>query len=235
MRIGKTQHTISYRCLVVADGPYSKVAGVLGLPKLDTIVTRQYTVALTQYMTDSHVWLSKRYRGGYAWLFPKRGKANLGLGLSRSELSQLKPLLDRHHRNLARDGVVASSILSMTGGPIPVGGLRTQLVMQDILFIGDAGGFTHPITGAGIAAAAISADCAAHAVYDYLQCGSRSALDDYEQEMRDMFEAVLAKAVVKRRRLLAALEKNTVLSDCDFRAAWIAYPEYAREMKEFYG
>ena len=61
-------------------GPTARVAR--GLPALPLIHTRQYTVPLTQPYADTDIWLSDEFPGGYAWLFPKGGVANLGLGVA---------------------------------------------------------------------------------------------------------------------------------------------------------
>ncbi|MGA8049284.1 MAG: geranylgeranyl reductase family protein, partial [Burkholderiales bacterium] len=144
---------IGYRVLVAADGPLSSVAACLGLPRLPVVTTRQYTVPLARAQGDTDIWLSARYPGGYAWLFPKGSVANLGLGLDPALEDDMKGPLDELHASLAREGRVGAEVLLRTGGPIPVGGLRERIIEGNAVFVGDAAGLTHPITGAGIAPA----------------------------------------------------------------------------------
>lgn len=209
----------SYRVLIAADGPDSTVARLMGLPKLATIHARQYTVPLLRAEKDTSVWLSPDFPGGYAWLFPKGRQANLGLGLDKGLdkrfAANLKMPLDRLHRQLASEGRVGDKVIRRTGGLIPVSGLRPALLAGDVLFAGDAGGFTHPVTGAGIQAAVVSGLRAGEAVAAWLN-GGEHALDFYEEDMRDHFELALSRGARQRAWLgRGALKKG-----------WVAFPEY---------
>ena len=223
-----TQH-IRYRLLVAADGPQSTVAARLGLPRLATVNTRQYTVPLTAPYAATDIWLSQDYPGGYAWLFPKEHCANLGLGMDPRFAADMKSPLDALHRQLVAEHRVGSEIMFRTGGAIPVGGLRRRLAHDNILFAGDAAGLTHPITGAGIAAAVVSGERAAQAAQALLQQGDEHALADYEQDLREQFAESIARAVQRRRELERAWHTPAARSDAVHRRGWIAFPEYFTE------
>lgn len=216
---------IGYRLLVAADGPYSTVAAALGLPALEAVQTRQYTVPLKQPFADTDIWLSDAYPGGYAWLFPKGKVANLGVGMDKQLAGDLKAPLDSLHRQLVEEGLVGREILTRTGGAIPVSGLRDRLVVGNVLFTGDAAGLTHPITGAGIAAAVVSGQRAGEAAAAWLG-GDQGALDEFEQDVRDQFGTTLARAVARRQWLKSLW--GTPQAKCDEmqRQGWIAFPEY---------
>ena len=209
-----------YKLLVAADGPYSGVAKQLGLPRQPVVHARQYNVPLRQPSNQTRVWLSKDYPGGYAWLFPKGDVANLGAGMDKSRAPDLKIPLDQLHQKLATEGLVGREILARTGGAIPVGGLRSQLVVGHVMLVGDAGGFTHPITGAGIDAAVVSGERAGQAAAAWLN-GRKNALQEFEDEMRDQFEASLQRAVQRR-----AMSDSATYSDAALRVGWVAFPEY---------
>jgi geranylgeranyl reductase family protein len=214
-----------YRVLIAADGPHSRTAAALGLPRLETVCTRQYTVPLQNAHADTDIWLSPECPGGYAWLFPKGATANLGLGLDVRLEADMKSPLDRLHAELVASGRVGREILTRTGGPIPVGGLRPHLVERDGVFAGDAAGLTHPITGAGIAAAVISGERAGAAARAW-SSGDANAWRDYEQDIRDQFEASLARAVRRRRWLARFWSTAAARSDRFHRRGWIAFREY---------
>ena len=220
------QREIGYRLLIAADGPNSTVAAQLGLAYLETVFTRQYTVPLLQPYADTDVWLSDDYPGGYAWLFPKGECANLGVGADKNYTHDLKRPLDALHARLVVQGVVGKNILLLTGGLIPVGGLREHLVIGNVLFVGDAAGLTHPITGAGIAAAILSGECAGQAAVQFLQAKHSDALNEYEAEMRDQFEPSLMRAAARRQRLNQQWHTDAAQEDTMHRQAWIAFPEY---------
>lgn len=217
---------IRYRLLVAADGPHSPVAGLIGLPMIETVNTRQYTVPLIKPYADTVIWLSQRYPGGYAWLFPKGEHANLGLGADPRCAADLKTPLDALHRQLVKEGRVGPGILYRTGGAIPVGGLRERLSVGNIVFVGDAAGLTHPITGAGIAAAVVSGERAAQAAHALLVGGDQDALADYEEDMRDQFGHTIARALERRRQLARAWREGAAAADAVQRRGWIAFREY---------
>ena len=225
---------IHYRVLVAADGPLSRVGAALGLTGLETVDTRQYTVPLQRRYTHTDVFLSADYPGGYGWLFPKGNVANLGLGMDTRLAPDLKTPLDALHEQLAGHGLVGMDILGRTGGPIPVGGLRERLAVGNVLFAGDAAGLTHPITGAGIAAAVISGEAAGLHAARFL-AGEAGALADYEEDIRDQFETTLGRAVARRRAMTRLWARPEARADAMHRRGWIAFPEYFDQAPELAG
>lgn len=217
---------VRYRLLIAADGPHSMIAGAMGLPRLATVNTRQYTVPLVSPYNVTDIWLSEDYPGGYAWLFPKGAEANIGLGMDPRFSDDMKTPLDALHRQLVDEGRVGSEILFRTGGAIPVGGMREQLVVGKVLFTGDAAGLTHPITGAGIAAAVVSGERAGEAAHVLLHESNQNALADYEEDIRDQYTESLARAVERRRELERAWNTPAAKRDAVHRRGWIAFDDY---------
>lgn len=211
---------VAFRLLIAADGPRSTVARLMGLAPLPVIATRQYTVPLGGAGEDTDIWLGDAYRGGYAWLFPRGRVANLGVGMAAGA-PELKAALDTLHDTLVRKGRVARQVLRATGGPVPVGGLRPELVAGRVLFAGDAAGLAHPVSGAGIAAAVASGRLSGAAAAGWLG-GRPGALAGYAEEIRDVFGPGLARALARRAALWSAPARN----DADFRRGWVAFDEY---------
>lgn len=220
---------VRYRLLIAADGPHSAVAEHIGLPRLATVNTRQYTVALTAPYAATDIWLSGDYPGGYAWLFPKGSYANLGLGMDPRFSVDMKSPLDALHRQLVNEGRVGSGVLFRTGGAIPVGGMREPLVAGNIVFVGDAAGLTHPITGAGIAAAVVSGERAGEAAQALLRADDEDALEDYEEDLCDQFSESIARAVERRHELERVWNTPRAGNDGVHRRGWIAFPDYFSE------
>ena len=217
---------IEYKLLVAADGPHSMIAESLGLPEMEVVTTRQYTVPLKRPYVDTDIWLSADYPGGYAWLFPKGEWANLGLGLDKRHAADMKIPLDALHHQLIEQGLVGEEITYRTGGAIPVGGLREHLVVGNTMFIGDAAGLTHPITGAGIAAAVISGERAGQAAVALLRDQDQDALADFEEDVRDQFEVAVSRAVERRHWLDQYWKTEAAQTDSLHRKSWIAFPDY---------
>lgn len=214
-----------YQVLIAADGPHSTVARCVGLPPLTVVETRQYSLPLRRPHTDTDIFLSDAYPGGYAWVFPKGAVANVGVGADRRLIADLKAPLEALRTTLADDGLVGRDILSRTGGAIPVGGMRTPLVYENILFAGDAAGLTHPITGAGIASAVQSGERAARAAREWIG-GNRQALRDFDEDLRDEFADSLARALLRRRWLMARWHTPAALLDATHKRGWVAFPDY---------
>lgn len=222
----------SYRLLVAADGPHSFVASSLGLPRQELVHARQYTVPLAEPGEETEIWLAPDYPGGYAWLFPRGGVANLGLGVDKRYGADPKALLDALHRQLAERGRVGGAILRRTGGAIPVGGLRRNLTAGNVLFVGDAAGLTHPVTGAGIAAAVASGELAGDAAVAWLLGRKESALKDYEDDIREQYGASLERAVARRAWIGRHWRTGGAGDDRVQRGGWVAFPEYFEAMND---
>jgi flavin-dependent dehydrogenase len=107
--------------------------------------------------------------------------------------------------------------------------LRERLVYGTVLFVGDAAGLTHPITGAGIAAAVQSGERAGLAAAEYLESGDPARLADYEEDMRAQYGPTLARACARRRWLAQYWRTAVANDDAVQRRGWIAFKEYFGE------
>ena len=219
------------RALVGADGPRSLVGAAIGQSNRQLVAARQLTVPLLRPSEATDIYLRAAYTGGYGWLFPKGNAANLGVGVDFRHRERLKSLLQDLHADLAAAGrVPAARALATTGGLIPVGGrLRAigRLGAVPVALAGDAAGLTNPVTGAGIESAVQSGALAGSAVA--LWIGGRSAaLEDYESELSDLYDAAHARAVRRRCELLGALARGEAAAAALWRG-WIASSEYWSE------
>jgi len=220
--------TVAPRIVIGADGPHSTVGRAIGSVNEALVETRQIAVPLLRPHEATDIFLSTTIPGGYGWLFPKGAIANLGLGVVPTAKARLKPLLAALHGQLADEGRVGHEILGHTGGAIPVGGLRAvqgRLGSAAVLLAGDAAGLTNPVTGAGINAAVISGRLAGRAAADWLG-GAAAALDDYAEELEELFGPALARALRRRREILEAYEAGPGPDPAALRRGWIAYPDY---------
>lgn len=218
---------IAAAVIVGADGPRSAVGAAVGIENQVLAETRQMTVPLLMSFEETDIFLSHKLPGGYAWLFPKGEVANLGLGGDPRWRSHFKPLLDDLHAQLVAQGRVGSDVLGHTGGAIPSGGMLEPAARRGaahVLLAGDAAGLTNPITGAGIMSAVISGEMAGEAAAALI-AGDADAAASYRDDLTDMFEASLARAVARREALMRLHDVGQPGPD-DLRRAWIAFPEY---------
>jgi digeranylgeranylglycerophospholipid reductase len=210
--------------LVGADGPRSVAGRALGQVNVELVETRQITVPLAHPHEATDIYLSAGIPGGYGWMFPKGDVANLGAGVGPAYKRRLKDIVARLHALAIESGQVGSRVLGLTGGLIPVGGMLKPSAMlghTSVLLAGDAAGLTNPVTGAGIAAA-VHSGCLAGEAAAAWATGDRRAGDAYEEELDDVLQAALDRAVRRRRELAAARSPDRAA----LRRGWIAYPEY---------
>jgi geranylgeranyl reductase family protein len=217
------------RAIVGADGPRSMAGRAIGCANVELVETRQVTVPLAGEHRATDIFLARGIPGGYGWLFPKGTVANLGAGVDRIHRARLKPIVDRLHRTLAAEGRVGREVLALTGGAIPVGGMvgpGGRLGRVPVLLAGDAAGLANAVTGAGIASAVHSGTLAGEAAARFV-AGDDAACAEYEEQLRDLFGAALARATARRRELAASTRDKRSL-----RCGWIAYPEYWKKIEE---
>jgi len=205
--------------IVAADGPASALALAAGAARPTLLHTRQIRVHLRDPLDRAQILLRRDLGGGYGWLFPRAGEANLGLGVEAGSRRTLSTRLRRLIAALRRQGAIEAIVGAPTGGAIPVCGMRDaarRLGGTPILLAGDAAALTHPISGAGIAAALESGRLAGEAAAA-ITAGCARAANDYAEELRDVFGPAHERALARRTRRLAGGA---------LRPTWIGFPEY---------
>jgi digeranylgeranylglycerophospholipid reductase len=211
------------RAIVGADGPHSMVGCAIGYPNRALVMARQIRISLRRPLCAARVFLSTRYPGGYGWLFPRGSQANLGCGVAIGAHQALRTILADMALRLARAGIVACEPIERTGGAIPVGGIvgpSGRLGRAPVLLAGDAAGLTHPVTGAGIAAAVLSGTLAGEAAAETI-CGRGEAVYAYGEELRDLFAAAFGRALARRRATWQATPGSAAL-----RRGWPGFAAY---------
>lgn len=101
---------------------------------------------------------------GYYWIFPRnpdKKEINVGVGILFNQTKKIKEMLSTFIKNNHIEGKINYT----TGGFIPMG-LQKPLNYQNVLFVGDAGVGTFPLTGEGICRAILSGEAAGHCIID---------------------------------------------------------------------
>ena len=123
---------------------------------------------------------------GYGWQFPKEGYDCLGVGGANSD----KSILEQAGSFFSQLGVEPDN---RKGAPIP-SGRHPDLshLPGNTLLVGDAGGYTDPITGEGIYLALLTGLLAGEAIDVAIRKGSKSAAFHYAERVRPLQKNIAA-------------------------------------------
>jgi digeranylgeranylglycerophospholipid reductase len=222
-RKGGERLKVGARLVIGADGPHSTVGKWIGSTNSHLLAAVQVSVPLVQPQDFTEVYFEKSFRGGYGWLFPKNGEANVGLGIRKDRgdppllLEALTGFLDR----LTRENKIRNQPCAWTAGWVPAGPLR-PMVKERVLLAGDAAGHTHPITGAGVFQAVTAGRMAGEWAAKAIREKDIGLLARYEEEWRD-FYAETHERGFRRRQFL---ESEWGHLDQVIRRCWVAFREY---------
>ena len=123
--------------------------------------------------------------GGYAWVFPKEGQANIGLGIQR------KMAGSRSLNQYAEDFIsrFEGEVSFRGAGSLPMSGTIKSFVKDNYLLVGDAAGMVLPSNGAGITIAMIGGRIAGQVIVEHLREGL--PLVDYEIRWEEQMGEVM--------------------------------------------
>ena len=177
--------TFSAKVIVGADGPSSRVARSVGLPNPVTGPAMSCTVE-GDFSDVTDLYFGSLAPGGYAWVIPKDGCANVGLGAWQHFDGNLGALFRKF---LAKHGWPEAR---GTGGHVPVVGPVDRTVKPPVLLVGDAAGHVMATNGGGINVSMIAGRIAGNTAADHVLDGT--PLDAYERRWRDSVGGPLAQS-----------------------------------------
>ena len=144
--------------IVDASGCPSSIKRELGLDRGIIGTTYQQTLEDSNWFVSDTVKIIFTGSLGYYWIFPRdprKKEINLGVGVLGNITVNLKNMLE----SFKEEQDIRGKINYVLGGLIPAG-LQKPLQYKNILFVGDAGVGTFPLTGQGIYRALMSGDIA---------------------------------------------------------------------------
>ena len=211
--------------VIGADGPRSTVGRWIGSVNTHLLRAVQVRVPLLEAFDFTEVYFDRTFRGGYGWLFPKNGEANVGLGIGgEGDPHLLSEALNQFLDRLAREGKIRNRPLAITAGWVPAGPLRPS-VKGRVLLAGDAAGHTHPITGAGVFQAVTAGRMAGEWAARAIREKDFRLLLRYEEEWRDFYADTHQRAFRRRQILESEWERL----DQVIRRCWVAFREYYKD------
>jgi geranylgeranyl reductase family protein len=168
---------------------------------------------------------------GYAWIFPKAGFVNIGVGFP-NEIGRLaKPYLSRflETEHALKPGAVQN--LAFKGHQLPTLTKNTRLSKGAVLLVGDAAGLIEPFTGDGISYALHSAEIAAEVIRKQLES---PGIDLVEYDRR-VLEEIACELVWSRKLLSFFVTFPTMIHELFRRndQVWAAFCRVLRGEESF--
>ena len=192
--VAKTsQGDIGYKVIVGADGPGSRVAQSLGLPRNQNpypAVTAQVKGDFEPYL---YMFFGDVAPGAYSWIIPKDGRANIGVGFSpKFSNGSLSEYFDSfaQKRGFEVD-------MKLEGKYVPSEGPIARTVSGNGMVVGDAAGQVISVNGGGIPLAMIAGRICGKVAAANIASGS--PLADYETQWRHILEKPLKTAAFNKK------------------------------------
>ena len=223
-RNGKENLAIKCKVIIGADGPRSTVGHWMNSENKKYMVGLQYNLPLSKYQTSTDVYFKPEYEGGYAWVFPKGTKANVGVGVSLLHKDKLPSLVKKFISSLVAQGKLNDAEPAMkTGGLIPVGGPLEITQAGNMLLAGDAGGHTHPVTGGGIMNAIVTGEMAGEWAAQAVVKNDLGLLSHYPQQWQSFLGRFLDRAIQQRNDMDTNWTDNAEQFEELVRRTWISF------------
>lgn len=158
----KHPHDLDAEVIVDASGCPSSMKKALGIKPGIIGKTFQHTIEECNWYEAKSVKIIFTGEFGYIWVFPRNAdkhEVNLGIGVIGDFECNLKELLEE----FKQEQHITGTVNYVLGGPIPLG-LQRPLKKDNLLFVGDAGVGSFPLTGQGIYRALISGEVAGRCI-----------------------------------------------------------------------
>ena len=123
--------------------------------------------------------------GGYAWMIPKKGGANIGIGIQTrfSKGLSLNSMAEDFFRNFK------GNVTYKGGGVLPMSGSIRYFTKGHYMLVGDSAGMVLPSNGAGITTAMIGGRIAGQVIAKHVMDGT--PLDEYQSHWNEQMGRVM--------------------------------------------
>ncbi len=199
----KTVKDLDADYIIDASGCPSVVKKELGFTKGILGLTYQQTLENSNHFVSNSMKIVLTADCGYYWIFPRnpaKKEINFGIGAIDKRPDNLKARLEK----IKREENIIGKINHETGGLIPAG-IQKPLMHKNILFVGDAGVGSFPLTGEGIYRALLSGELAG-------RCIAECRAEDYIKEINKAFLKwdILGKTFIKINKTLENIGEGAV-------------------------
>jgi flavin-dependent dehydrogenase len=194
------------KVVIACDGAGSTAARLLELEQLDVLNVFQCEVLLLGERDRIDLHMHRNLHGGYAWLYPRRSTASVGVAVTPESHRNGQALLDWFRGEMASQGLIAPQCVNKSTGTIPCSGVRKTLRLGQVILAGDAAGTAHPMAVSGISPALESGVMAGQAAVELVR-GNGDALRAYQRNMHRWLGPVHRRALARRHFMLDAWDR----------------------------
>jgi digeranylgeranylglycerophospholipid reductase len=179
---------IEAKLIVGADGPLSTVGKSFGLKRSTDLCPAVTVQAKGDFEPISEMYFGSIAPGGYAWVIPKKGSANVGLGVARKfARMDVGEYFDKFvDFKKIKAPQPAGKVVPMSG-PIP------KATADGCMLVGDAAGQVMAVNGGGIPIAMLCGRFAGQVAAKHVKSGA--ALEEYENLCKRQIYPPLKTAV----------------------------------------
>ena len=215
------------RVIVAADGVESDTARAL-FPK-DRIGPDRIHVAAQVVMSgvDVRIGFPEFHigrgiaPGGYAWVFPKAEPlVNVGVGINPSiVVDPPKTALKLLERFIAGRFGGEGEIIEIASGNVPTSKRLPRIAYRNVLFVGDAGRLTDPVSGGGLANALLSGKFAGETVVESLKYKTTEEIEKRLGDYSSRWDRAKGKQLAlywRAKSIFAKLEDEDLEGICRF-------------------
>ena len=239
----KNGDTIRYHYILFADGALSMAHHLLKTDKRNLAFGMEAYIPAEKLYTDSVDLYFGYLDTGYAWVFPHGDTVCVGLADLYDRKTDYRGLIERFVSDLGIDPKECDYI----GAYLPYGTVIPQEKLGDnILLLGDAGGFTDPISGEGLYMALQSGAYAAKALIGsahpkkaYLDSMSAiiRTVKDGKKVQKTFYSSPIHKLFLKKvvgKSKLVSFFFEEMVEDyrCEYRDIRRLYTDYKNSEKE---
>jgi digeranylgeranylglycerophospholipid reductase len=188
-----TQGEIEYKVIIGADGPGSRVAKALGLPRNNN----PYPAVTAQAKGDFEPYVQMFFGGiapgAYSWIIPKKGQANVGVGFSpKFADGTLSEYFEKFRAKHDFD-----IMTKLEGKYVPSEGMLSKLVSGNGMLVGDSAGHVISVNGGGLPLALIAGRVCGEVAAENIINGR--GLKDYQDECARIFRRPLKTAAFNKK------------------------------------
>ncbi len=182
--------------IVGADGPFSTVRKSIGLEGPKLLYPAMSTTMDGEFDDDVYMYFGSVAPGGYGWIIPKNGGANVGLGADPALSGQSVGKYAKGFINEVSQKFKTKPKQIVAGGWVPMSGPVGRTVKGNTVLVGDAAGQVMATNGGGIQISMICGRIAGRTIAAHIK--KDVPLQEYEKEWR----RVVGKDLETARRMM---------------------------------